>query len=310
MIHLIQLGKGLSSRNPNGVVKPGDVIYLLNGNHGDVRITGCINSNFITVQAYPGHTPVLNTLTLGGACNWAFKGLTIQSLNPTGSLGYRLVIITGGYWGPTSNIYLAGNHICSQADVSNWSQSDWLAHASSGISVYADASNISFIGNDIQHVRVAVGLAGPNALFQNNLINNYGDDAIDYTASNIAIIGNTITNNRDVGDGIHCDCMQGWNVNNVPVRNIEINGNLCIAAANPNLPFLSPATQGIDNFSGVDFADIRVTNNVVIVPAWHGITFVGAKDVQIINNTVMGTVPLRKNLDSSLLILRWLTCSQ
>ncbi len=57
-------GKPLTVRNPNGVVKLGDCIYLLNDNHGEVVIKSYMNSNFITVQAYPGHTPILTNLSM------------------------------------------------------------------------------------------------------------------------------------------------------------------------------------------------------------------------------------------------------
>ncbi len=120
-------GEALTPKNPNGVIKPGDLIYLTSGNHGSVNVNGYYNSSFITVQAYPGQTPVLSGLSIIGSSNWAFKDLTIMNVQ-TQQKDYMVLvnIASSNFWGPTNTIYFAGNHLLSQPDVSNWSQSDWL----------------------------------------------------------------------------------------------------------------------------------------------------------------------------------------
>src|SRR4051812_12693122 len=40
-------------------IKPGDIIYLNSGDHGNVQIAGAVNSDFVTVQATPGQVPTL-----------------------------------------------------------------------------------------------------------------------------------------------------------------------------------------------------------------------------------------------------------
>lgn len=53
----------------------------------------------------------------------------------------------------------------------------------------------------------------------------------------------------------------------------------------PNQPHRG-ALQGIGCFDGT-FVDWVVENNVVITDHWHGITLLGARNCQVINNTVM-----------------------
>ena len=68
---------------------------------------------------------------------------------------------------------------------------------------------VSVTGSHISNVRYAVSLFANQLLFSNNQIDHFGDDGIDYGASNLAITKNNIHDNLDVGDGNHEDAMQG-----------------------------------------------------------------------------------------------------
>jgi parallel beta-helix repeat protein len=280
----------LKPLNPKGVVQPGDVIYLLSGDHGKVYLNGYVNSSFITVMAAPGNTPVLDLLEINGCSNWAFEGLTIQGLSET-----LAIFGESGWYGPTDHLYLMGNHLNSQADVSGWTQQDWLTSGSSGVSVRTGVTYVSLINNDIRNVRTGMGVAGSNVLVQGNTIDNFGDDALDYAGSLITIRWNTITNSHTLGDGNHNDCMQGQisfpggQPDLTPHHDIVIDSNLCITVLDPTLPFLSQAPlggcQGIDFFDGV-WNNFSVVNNVVIFTAYHGISLYGPSNAEITNNTV------------------------
>ncbi len=58
-------------------IKPGDIIYLNTGDHGNVQVGGGVNSEFITVQAAAGQTPTLRSLIVNDASKWMFVGLKI-----------------------------------------------------------------------------------------------------------------------------------------------------------------------------------------------------------------------------------------
>ena len=68
---------------------------------------------------------------------------------------------------------------------------------------------ISLTGSHISNVKLGAGLFASQLLFSNNEIDHFGDDGIDYAASNIAIIHNDLHDNLDIGDGNHEDAMQG-----------------------------------------------------------------------------------------------------
>jgi hypothetical protein len=180
--------------------------------------------------------------------------------------------------------------------VSGWSIKDWQQNGAAGI-ILGGGSYCSVINNRFFNVKNAAGLFGSNILFQGNTINNFADDAIDYDANNLTIRWNTITNSVLIDDGIHSDGMQGQHGNGGPYNNILIDSNYIAAYTSPNLPLINNGQngsnwgvevgiQGIDNFGGATWSNVTVVNNVVLVVAWHGITFNGVKNLEIINNTV------------------------
>ncbi len=134
-----------------------------------------------------------------------------------------------------------------------------------------------------------VSLSGSNTLFQNNTIDNVAHDFIDFTGSDLYIIGNILTNHHDVNDGYHNDFLQGWTVAGVAFsQNIFIDSNRLIPSTDPNT---SPGLiQGISIFDGV-FKNLTITNNVICTAAYHGIAMLGVQGCQIVNNSVVQTDP-------------------
>jgi hypothetical protein len=57
-------------------------------------------------------------------------------------------------------------------------------------------------------VRTGAALLADHLLFANNQIDHFGDDGIDYAASNLAITRNDLHDNLGI-DGNHEDAMQG-----------------------------------------------------------------------------------------------------
>ena len=203
-----------------GPVAPGDEILLMSGNYGDIwlNVNGVeiSNSDFITIQAAPGQTPVLTSLFVAGTNKWVFNGLKVQSLQSAARSGNALVEIKdGGAAFPTSNIVFENMSISSQDNVQAWSQGQWVANARNGFwaqSTRRAALNtncISFTGSHISNVRMGAGLLASQLLFSNNQIDHFGDDGIDYGASNLAITHNNLHDNLNVGDNNHEDGMQG-----------------------------------------------------------------------------------------------------
>jgi parallel beta-helix repeat protein len=132
---------------------------------------------------------------------------------------------------------------------------------------------------------------GNNSIFSHNEIDHFGDDGIDYGASNLLITHNSIHDNFDIGDGNHEDAMQGQNgplLRGIPYNafsNILIDSNLVIRQTDPKLAFAT-YLQGIDAFDE-DWTNVTVTNNVVVTTACWGIFFSSSHNGKIINNTVV-----------------------
>jgi len=290
----------------NPPVQPGDALMLMSGNYGDIVIGDfnlpTTNSDFVTVEAAPGQVPVFTTLGINRTNKWVFDAIKVQSLLGTNGNFQPLVYLTDqGAAFPTTDIILENMQISSADSTAGWSQAQWRAQSRFGVSEFGSAGNgtngepytncISVAGSHIQNVHLGAILAANNSLFTNNVIDHFGDDGIDYAASNLAITHNTLHDNLDMGDGNHEDAMQGQNgplgagvVYNA-FSNILIDSNLIIRETVPNNPFPT-YLQGIDAFDE-DWTNVTVTNNVVITSACHGITFTSIHNGLIANNTVL-----------------------
>ena len=88
------------------------------------------NSDFITVAAAPGQTPILTSLFVGETNMWVFNGLKVQSVQPAARSGNALVAVKdGGATLPTSDIVLQNMTISSQDNANGWSKAQWVANA-------------------------------------------------------------------------------------------------------------------------------------------------------------------------------------
>jgi hypothetical protein len=137
----------------------------------------------------------------------------------------------------------------------------------------------------ISNVEFGATVTANNMLVSGNDIERFGDDGIDYAASNILITKNYIHDGVDLADGAHPDGMQGY-----PGKfsNVVIDSNRVIRQTDPNLPFPN-FLQGIDAFDG-DWTNLRVTNNVVVAASCWGIGYASVHGGMIINNTVLSDV--------------------
>jgi hypothetical protein len=285
-----------------GPIAPGDKILLMSGNYGDVWINiwkaEILNSDFVTVEAAPGQTPVLTSLSIAATNKWVFNGLKVQSLQPAALSGNALVTVKdGGATLPTSDIVLENMTISSQDNAKSWSQAQWIANARNGFNAQSSAGGantkcVSLTGSHISNVRTGAVLFANQLLFSNNQIDHFGDDGIDYAASNLAITNNSIHDNLDIGDGTHPDAMQGSLGVLAPgaalnyFQNILIDSNLIVRQTDPELSFPF-VLQGIDAFDS-DWTNVTVSNNVVVTSACWAIAFWSIHNSLIVNNTVVG----------------------
>ena len=280
-------------------VQPGDTIRLMSGNYGDIVIGDylqqVVNPSFVTVEAAPGQTPVFLTLYIRSTNKWAFKGIKVQSLLGTNNNKQALVSVTDqGASLPTSDIILENMQVSSADSIVGWTQAQMVAQFRNyGILAKGANTNcVSVTNSHMMNMVFGAGVFANNMLFSGNEIDRFGDDGIDYAASNILIAKNYIHDDLDLRIGAHMDGMQGYpGVSS----NVVIDSNRVIRQTDPNLPFPT-YLQGIDAFDG-DWTNLTVTNNVVVTTACWGIFFSSVHNGKIINNTVVadGLVPAPGN---------------
>lgn len=271
--------------NVTGPIRPGDVIYLRSGEHGDVILTG-LNDQFITIEAEPGQTPVISQLITYGASKWILRGVTFQN---TKGNNWLFQALNHKWHGPSDNIILERNNFLPGSNPTAWSPKDWVTKSSSGMKTEARCSTLR--GNHLSTVRTGIYIAGEHSLIENNTIDQFGGDGIDVLAGNVSILANRIVNNHDIGDANHNDGIQGW------VFTEEGNSNLLIAnnvIVNATAKLNSPGElQGITIFDG-KWRNVRVVNNCVVTNHWHGIALYGVKDSIVEGNKLAGTDPKRE----------------
>jgi hypothetical protein len=288
------------------LVKPGDTIMLMNGDYGNVVVgtynNQVKNSDFVTVKAAPGQRPVFATLSIRSTDKWVFDGVKVQSLWGANNNKQALVVIGDqGAAHPTSDIILQNMEISSADNTDGWTKAQWVAQGRNGLWEVGSAGDgkngvpfttcVATTHSHIHNVRNGLGLMGNNSLFSHNEHDHFGDDGIDYGASNIAITHNNIHDNFDAGDGSHEDAMQGVigpKDKSVPFNafsNILIDSNVVIRQTDPKLPFAT-YLQGIDAFDS-DWTNLNVTNNVVVTSACWAMSYASLHNSKIINNTVV-----------------------
>jgi parallel beta-helix repeat protein len=274
-------------------VQPGDSIELMSGNYADIVIGDylkqVVNPSFVTVEAAPGQAPVFTTLNIRSTNKWVFKGIKVQSLLGTNNNKQALIGVTDqGASLPTSDIILESMQISSADNTDGWTKEQWLARVrvfgvfAKGNDHGADTTCVSVTNSHISKIIFGAEIWANNMLFSANEIDRFGDDGIDYVASNILISKNYIHDDLELGNGAHMDGMQGYPGAS---SNVVIDSNRIIRQTDPKLPFPT-YLQGIDAFDG-DWTNITVTNNVVVTSACWGIFLSSVHGGKIINNTVV-----------------------
>ncbi len=267
-------------------VQAGDTLVLRDGLHGDIELFGYYNSLPIYVLAEAEHHPVLRTLRVAGCRQWIFKGLTISS-EPYGDYANNILVsIESHNWhGPCARIEVADCQVYSTD--SPWvNADDWVNKASDGFFVRADS--ISLMDNQVRNVYFGIELMGDYNQAVGNSIVNFAGDGSRILGSHNLLDGNLIKNCYKVDDN-HDDGLQSFTTNGLVVDSNIVRNNIILNYDDPNQPLLGPL-QGIGCFDGF-FRHWVVENNLIVVNHWHGISFYGAIDCRIVNNTVLDPTP-------------------
>lgn len=265
----------------------GDTVWLHDGEYGDVILEGD-HATATTVAAAAASTPRLRTLTLRNASHLVVRGLSISLSHAAVYERDTMVSIEGS--APDVEVHDCDIFSVPDEDTAGWDESDWVSLPGTGIGVRAERVTLS--GNRVRNVGYGISIAhdAPNARVIGNLVANFSRDGLRGIGDFGLFEGNTVKNAYDVDDH-HDDFFQSWSVgeDGSPgtgvIRGVVLRGNTFIGNEDRDQPFAG-AAQGIGCFDGF-FEDWVIENNVVIVNHWHGITLLGARNVRIVNNTVL-----------------------
>lgn len=262
-------------------VQGGDTISLQSGNYGNLIISGKNNNSFVTIRGYAGATPVFSSISIHNSSYWKIFGVDIKPRYSTGADGTEAVDLDGSY-------LTVENCIINYSDnISGWTDSNWLARTGNGIIM--DGDHLNVVNNIITAIDHGIACSANYSLVSHNMIINFRGDGIRGLDDDVVYEYNTIKNEYDVDDN-HDDGFQSWSygsggVGTGVVKNVTLRGNTIINFEDPNQPFRGNL-QGIGLFDGM-FENWLVENNLIITDHWHGISFYGAINCKIINNTVI-----------------------
>ena len=267
-----------------GRLKAGDTLYLRDGFHGALKISGRQNNDWITITAEEGHEPKLSLVAIRDSRFWRVSGLDV-SPEYGGERPEKSIVSIGR---DTSDIVFSDSKVRTVLDASGWSAEDWKTYALNGIG--HGGERVSVTDNLVQNVRHGMPGISHNSRIAGNTIDNYSADGMRGLGNHTVYEFNRITNCRDV-DGNHDDGFQSWSIGpdkkpgTGTVVGGVLRGNVIIGVTDPDQPFAC-RLQGIGMFDGM-FEDWVIENNLILVDHYHGITVMGAKNVVVRNNTVM-----------------------
>ncbi len=267
-------------------VVAGDTLLLYDGLHGKLFLQNYNNGDYITIAAAAGRRPILESVHLQACRFWRLQGLSVSS-EPYGRYnnGRLMFLESHGFQGPSARIDVFDCDVYSSEQP--WSTaSEWLDKVASGIYITADSVNA--VNNDIRNVDMGLQAIGDYVNAVGNRVVNFSGDGMRPLGSHVLFEGNVIKNCYDVDDN-HDDGIQSFRVNNFTPDHVVIRGNIIINNEDENQPLAGPL-QGIGCFDGF-YNNWLVENNLILVNHWHGITFLGARNCRIVNNTVLDPTP-------------------
>lgn len=224
---------------------------------------------------------VVKSILVRSSNHWHFKGLAVRPVK----VGL-----------PASAVSFSGED-CSiedsditYGDASHWLAADWLALSGNGIGL--GGPHNSAHNNTLHNVYmgIEVGNTAVGSQVTHNTVDGIGGDGMRLLADNTLVDSNLFKNFKQINDN-HDDCAQSWGMvgNSVSqegiVRGVTFQNNICINNENPNDP-LYDNTQGFDSFDG-SMQDWVVQNNVYVSTAYWGLSYSGAINMKIRNNTII-----------------------
>ena len=277
----------------NKTFSAGDVIYLMDGNHGSAHIKSS-NTDYVTITAYSGHNPILTKIQFSADNKyWKVDSLRFEAYGLNAKASGIINTYAGCENITVSNCYFTSIEDAVVFDYSNGTTATiWKEQTSSGINIIGD--NAEVINCEFYNVHFGMRFSGNNITVKDNKIINFYADGIQISkgCNNTTVTGNIIKN-AYVVDEQHDDGIQFWNdQNGGEVQNVVISNNIVINFSD-SIP-VKVAEYGLasEPMQAIILTDgwannWVVENNLVVNSHVHGISIYGANDCRIQNNTVI-----------------------
>ena len=296
-IHITPTGNGSGSEaSPTnlaaalGRVAAGDRVVFHAGYYGDIVLGGRFDAATVFMAATSADVR-LRSVIVRQSDNIVLRGFSISpSYAETYESGGTMITVGGD----APRTIVEDCELFAETDevAAGWDEAAWAA-ATSGISLRT--GDVTVRRNRLRNVGygISVGYDAPDAVVVDNHIQNFSRDAFRGVGQRGRFESNVALDSINVDDH-HDDFFQSWSyedgeVGTSVVHDVVLRRNLFVATTDLERPF-QPDAQGIGCFDGF-FEGWIVENNVVIVDHWHGITFLGGRDMLIVNNTVLDNRP-------------------
>jgi len=191
--------------NSGKTFKAGDVIYLLEGYHGNVSVEG-INTDFVYIRNYLNSSPRLSRLSFGASSptsKWEVDGLIIGA-EYNSSYHKNSLLFTGK---KASYIKIKNTIIYTKEDITGWTKTDWNNNVSPGVIFKGTFCSIE--GSTVKNIRTGIQFEGSDCSAINNKIMNFAGDGMRGLADKVIFEYNLIQDNYVI-DNNHDDGFQAW----------------------------------------------------------------------------------------------------
>ena len=266
-----------------------DVIYLLNGNHGEGYLGNEVFTNNLLIKSVNFQQAVLSKIQINNSNHITFEDIKFDA--SLGSFSKEEPIVIGN---DNTNFITLNNCLIQSADNSStWTKTDWYNNSASGVQFRGN--NITLKNNTFLNLYHAVEVRGSNTIMHNNLIKNFAADAIRGLGSNSTYENNVIKNCFIDDYAIqHDDAFQAFILpGSGIISNVTFRNNTIILFENPSQfvidnDLIGTLMQGVIITDG-NAEGWVVENNLISSNQSHGITLYGAQNCRIQNNTVIQT---------------------
>lgn len=269
----------------SGKVKGGDRVYLLDGYHGAMVVTGQQYTAPVLITAMPGQVAQVDGITVRGSKNIVFEGLKVwTSANANG------LIAEVRSYPDTSDLTFTNldvRAVANSTNYSQWTKTDWNTNKRSGFLV--DGQRQTVARNRVTGIYNGITTLGTDALIEENIVDGFAGDAMRALGDNSIIRRNKVQNCHQI-NASHTDGFQAWTkspgrVGTGILRNLTIEDNKIFEFVGKRSA-IACKLQGLSMFDGM-YDGFVIRNNLIVTTAYHGITMAGALNTQIVNNTVI-----------------------